>query len=181
MAFLKRTATLLTTAAAMVGTSLTVAAPASAAAPWKCATSSRSIDNPSTWIGSDDWNFKMTVCAAHGGSTAYAKVTITWDGPVLTSGADDRTIFDDAEVRYTVYKSVPGTDPAVKSQTVGQKFEDKLEDSDRWGNYNNSFASDTFAASVGSTKAYAGGIIRLDFDGDGRSYQTLRFTLTPLA
>ncbi|MEV8335588.1 hypothetical protein [Streptomyces niveus] len=173
---LRRTAAVAVASAALAGTSVLTATSASALS-YKCATSSKSIDNPAysgPWA--DNWDIKISVCSARSGSTVYSYAKASWDGPVME--VDDTSIFNDAYLRIWIAKSVSGTDPKVRSANY-TGIEAKLENSDSWGNYNNSYKTPTISSNVGSTKAYADTELKLDWRNDGRGYQTHGYTASP--
>ncbi|MFD4320488.1 hypothetical protein [Streptomyces sp. NPDC058548] len=179
MSVLKRSTALLAATAAVVGTAVVTASPA-AALSYKCSTSTKSIDDPRMYgPWADNWDITVSVCSARSGSTAYTYAKVSWDGPVYAE-IDDTAIFDDAYLRVSISKSVAGTDPMVKKVYFSSNFESRLENSDGWGNYNNSFTSSVISYPVGSTRSYGGAQLALDWDNDGRSYQYHPYTPSPL-
>ncbi|MDW8803686.1 hypothetical protein P1P68_02400 [Streptomyces scabiei] len=152
--FSRRALSGLLAAAAVAGTTLLSAAPASALS-WRCASQSRSIDTANysgPWP--DNWSFTVKNCAARSGSYAYAKATIKWDGP---SVANDDT-FDDAKYRLVLKKSVSGTDPTVTAKTY--YFDEMPED---YPDNDGTYSTGTIKYKVNSTKAYADGTLYLDW------------------
>lgn len=168
-------ATLVT--AALAGTAVLTATPASALS-YKCTTSTKSIDNPAydgPWA--DNWDIKISLCSARSGSTVYSYAKASWDGPVMAY-IDDSSIFDDAYLRIWIAKSVSGTDPVVRRASF-TGIESRLENSDDWGNYNGSYQTSVISYPVGSTRAYVDGQLKLDWNNDGRSYQTHGYSASP--
>lgn len=163
--------------AALVGTSVVAASPASALT-YKCKTSTKSIDDPSysgPWA--DNWDITVKLCAARSGSTAYAYASVSWDGPVYGQ-ADNTGIFNDAYFKLQIKKSVTGTDPVVKTTNFGG-IEANLENSSANANYNGSYTTSTISYPVGGTRALADGELRLDWANDGKGYQTHGYSASP--
>ncbi|WP_405824523.1 hypothetical protein OG705_29955 [Streptomyces sp. NBC_00838] len=161
--------------AALAGTSVLTAAPASALS-YKCATSTKSLDTPEMngpWA--DNWDIKIKMCSARSGSTVYSKAIATWDGPVTERGWP---FFNKAALTIWIAKSVSGTDPKVRTGTY-TGIEAQLEKSDSWGNYNGSYTTPTISYRVGSTKAYADSQLKLDWRNDGRDYLKYGYTASP--
>jgi hypothetical protein len=175
---LNRTAvTALLTVTAVAGTVLATAGPASALS-YKCNTSSKSIDDPAydgPWA--DNWDFKVTVCAARSGSTVYSYSKVSWDGP-LYGRVDDTSIFNAAYLRQQVKKSVSGTDPVLK-KTDFYGIESKLENSDGNANYNGSYTTGTISYRVGSARGLGDAELKLEWANDGAGYKTYLFTASP--
>ncbi|MCZ0984265.1 MULTISPECIES: hypothetical protein [Streptomyces] len=164
------------TFAALAGTSLLAASPASALS-YKCTTSTKSIDNPAysgPWA--DNWDIKISLCSARSGSTVYSYAKASWDGPV--GEVDDTSIFNGAYLRIWIAKSVAGTDPVVRSGNY-YGIEAKLENSDYWGNYNNSYTTPTISYPVGSAKAYVDGQLKLEWRNDGKGYLNYDYSASP--
>ncbi len=90
------------------------AVPSATAAPaYKCASSTKDIDDTSydgPWP--DNWKVTVRRCAARSGGTVYAYAEVRWDGASFHL-VDDPTIFDGAKLRVQIKQSREGTDPVV--------------------------------------------------------------------
>jgi hypothetical protein len=158
-------------AASLLGATVAFASPASALS-WHCTTSSKSIDDAGysgPWA--DNWDFKVTNCAARSGSYVYAKSTIRWDAPAYYSGAT--ATFDGAKFRTYIKRSATGTVLRYATYDV----ENRLEHSDSYGN--GSWTTPTISYRVGSSRAYGDGALKLDWHSDGAGFRNYGFTGSP--
>ncbi|WP_405889821.1 hypothetical protein OG427_07175 [Streptomyces sp. NBC_00133] len=175
---LKRPATAAVLVAALAGTTLATISPASAAT-YRCTTSTASIDDPSysgPWA--DNWDFKVSLCAARSGSTIYTYAKISWDGPMYGQ-VDDSTVFDGAYFKLQTKRSQAGPDPVKKSANY-YGIGSRLENSDSNANYNGSYTTPTLAYNIGSGRGLADGELHLDWDSDGAGYRTHMFAASPV-
>jgi hypothetical protein len=163
---------------ALAAVSIVAASPASAAA-YKCTKSTKSVDDPSydgPWA--DNWDFTVHVCAKRSGSYVYSYAKISWDGPVYAIN-DNSGIFDEAYFKVQIKRSQTGTDPVKKSKNYGG-IEAKLESSNSNGNYNGSYTTGTLSYKIGSSKGLGDGELHLDWNNDGKGYQTHKFSASPV-
>lgn len=163
----------LLTASAVTGTALASATPASALS-YKCTTSTKSIDDAG-FHGAmpDNWDFRITICAARSGSYVSTYAKVTWDGPVYADGR----IFDSAAFRLSVKKSVTGTDPVKAYKTF--TLTSRLEADDAVGNHNGTYTTPTLRYKIGSSKVLGDGALRLNWNNDGAGIRTYDFSASP--
>ena len=178
MRAMKRSTSAAVILAALAGSAALATASPAAAAASKCTTSTKSIDD-SAYDGpwSDNWDFKVTLCAKRSGSTVHTYAKISWDGPVYAY-ADDSSIFDGAYFTLQVKKSQAGTDPVKKSAKF-HGIESRLETSGSDANYNNSYTTPTVSYKIGSARALADGELHLDWNNDGKGYAKHQFSASP--
>jgi hypothetical protein len=175
MPTLKYAAVTLLAAAAVTGTTLATAGPASAAS-YSCKTSSHTVDDPSySGPDSDNWDIDVKLCARRSGGYIYTTATVYWDGPYSDSTNNIYT-FTNARFHLQTKKSVRGTDPVVKSANYNG-LEGALENSS--SNGNGSYKTGTLRYKAGSGRYLADGYIQLDWSGDGKGYRTTQFTASP--
>ncbi|MGW3308236.1 hypothetical protein ACWDG9_16805 [Streptomyces sp. NPDC001073] len=177
MLALRRIAVPLLAAAAVTGTTLATAGTASAA-DYRCTTSSsKSFDDPSyNGPDSDNWSFRVQLCAKRSGGYIYTTATVYWDGP-YSSGTNNSFTFNKARFHLETKKSVRGTDPVVKSANY-TGLEGALENSSAAGN--GSYRTGTLKYRAGSGRYLADGYIQLDWSGDGKDYKApILFTASP--
>lgn len=177
VAAFKRTAFALLAAAAVTGTTLATAGPASAAS-YSCRTSSSAtIDDP-TYRGpdSDNWDFEVKLCAKRSGGYIYTTATVYWDGP-YSSGTNGPFTFNKARFHLQTKKSVSGPDKVVKYANF-TGLERALENSSAGGN--GSYETGTVKYKATSGRYLADGYIQLDWSGDGKGYRApILFTASP--
>ncbi|WP_331718361.1 hypothetical protein [Streptomyces sp. NBC_00624] len=164
--------------AAVAGTTL-IAAPPATAASYHCKSSSKSIDTANysgPWA--DQWDVTTKLCARRSGSYVYAYAAVSWDGPVFGS-VDDSSIFDSARFRLQIKKSQSGTDP-VKTSKDYYGIEAKLENSTSNGNYNNSYTTGTISWKAGSGRGLADGVLQLDWRRCCGGYHSYDFSASPV-
>ncbi|MCX4531047.1 hypothetical protein [Streptomyces sp. NBC_01669] len=163
-------------ASALGVASLITAGPVSAAS-YHCTTSSASADDPA-YSGplSDNYNFKVTLCAKRVSGVIYAYAKASWDGPVWFVNQTDT--LDAARFHLQVKKSVSGPDPVMKySNSYGIEY--KLEHGNTAGN--SSYTTPVIKYTAGSGRYLADGNIQLDWNNDGKSYRTTLFSASPSA
>ncbi|MFI8365231.1 hypothetical protein ACIGD1_34405 [Streptomyces sp. NPDC085612] len=153
--------------------------PAAAAArlDYRCASSTRDIDDTSydgPWP--DNWKITVKTCAARSGGTVYAYAEARWNGPGFYP-ADDTSIFDGAKLRVQIKASRPGTDPVLAERDFAG-IEDRLEDSSSGADYRGSYRTATISHRAGAG-ALADTVLFLDWQGDGRGYQRHDVTASP--
>lgn len=173
---LKRSLSTTLALASVVGAvSLATAAPASAAG-YHCTTSSASVDDPA-YSGplTDNYDFKVTLCAKRVSGVTYAYAKASWDGAVWFVNQTD--LLDSARFHLEIKKSVSGTDPVVKSAN-SYGIEYKLEHGNTAGN--GSFTTPVLKYSAGSGRYLADGTIQLDWNNDGKGYRTTPFSASPV-
>ncbi|WP_371551420.1 hypothetical protein OG266_38510 [Streptomyces sp. NBC_00554] len=177
MRALKRSTSAAVALAALVGTAMATAAPASAAS-YHCKTSSHSVDDPSyTGPDSDNWDLDVTLCAMRSGGYIYTTATVYWDGPYTARNRSTLT-FNKAKFQLQTKRSVSGTDPVVKTAAY-TGLEYALEHSSNNGN--GSYSTGTLKYKAGSGRYLADGYIQLDWSGDGKSYRSpILITASPV-
>ncbi|WP_327267159.1 hypothetical protein OG444_40220 (plasmid) [Streptomyces sp. NBC_01232] len=166
-------------ALAVAAVSATAAAPATAAPAlrYKCANSTRDIDDTSydgPWP--DNWKITVKTCAARSGATVHAYAEARWDGPGFYP-VDDPTIFDGAKLRVQIKQSRQGTDPVVIERDF-TSIEQRMEDSTPGADYDGHYRTPTISHRAGSG-ALADAVLFLDWQGDGRGYQRHDYTASP--
>jgi hypothetical protein len=173
----KRSAVTLLAVAAVAGTTLATAGTASAAS-YSCKTSSSgSYDDP-TYNGpdSDNWEFKVKLCAKRSGGYIYTNATVYWDGP-YSSGTNNKYTFNKARFQLQTKKSVSGTDPVAKYANY-TGLQNAFAHSSVAGN--GSYKTGTLKYKAGSGRYLADGFIQLDWSGDGKGYRApIQFTASP--
>ncbi|MEU3670824.1 hypothetical protein [Streptomyces virginiae] len=156
------------------------AAPTATAAPaYKCASSTKDIDDTSydgPWP--DNWTITVKTCAARSGGTVYAYAEVRWDGASFYP-VDDLTIFDGAKLRVQIKHSRQGTDPVVAEQDF-PGLEALLEDSTSSGKRTGTYRTATISHRAGAA-ALGDSVLFLDWRGDGRGYQRHDYTASPTA
>ncbi|MET9694724.1 hypothetical protein ABZY81_41075 [Streptomyces sp. NPDC006514] len=165
-------------AVAAVAVMAVAAAPSATAAPaYKCASSTKDIDD-SGYDGPwpDNWKVTVRACAARSGGTVYAYAEVKWDGPVFRE-VDDPTIFDGAKLRSQIKQSREGTDPVVVERDF-PVLEERLEDSTSNANYDGHYRTPTISLRAGPG-VLADSVLFLDWHGDGRGYQRHDYTASP--
>ncbi|MEU8482377.1 hypothetical protein [Streptomyces sp. NPDC048641] len=174
---LKRSTSTAVLVATLTGTAaLATAAPASAA-DYRCTTSSASVDDPA-YSGpvTDNYNFKVTLCAKRVSGVIYAYAHTSWDGPVWFVNQTD--VLDAARFHLQIKKSASGPDPVVKYKN-SYGIEYKLEHGNTAGN--SSYTTPVLKYTAGSGRYLADGNIQLDWNNDGKSYRTTLFSASPTA
>ncbi|MEW2416914.1 hypothetical protein AB0953_24735 [Streptomyces sp. NPDC046866] len=168
-------------AAAAALAALAVAAPtaptATAAPAYKCASSTRDIDDTSydgPWP--DNWQITVKTCAARSGGTVYAYAEVKWDGATFHP-VDDPTIFDGAKLRLQIKESREGTDPVAFERDFPE-LEARLEDSTSSRQRTGTYRTPTISHSAGPA-ALGDSVLFLDWQGDGRGYQRHDYTASP--
>ncbi|MFB7467051.1 hypothetical protein ACFCZ1_26750 [Streptomyces sp. NPDC056224] len=164
-------------AVAAVAAPAATAATAAPALHYKCASSTKDIDDNSydgPWP--DNWKVTVKTCAARSGNTVYAYAEARWDGPGFYP-VDDPTIFDGAKLRLQIKQSRQGTDPVVIERDF-TGIEDRLEDSTSSADYDGRYRSGTISHRAGAG-ALADAVLFLDWQGDGRGYQRHEYTGSP--
>ncbi|MBC9719220.1 hypothetical protein H9Y04_42585 [Streptomyces sp. TRM66268-LWL] len=176
---LKRSTSAAILVATLAGTAaLATAAPATAAS-YQCKTSTKSVDDAAyDGIWADNWDFSAKVCAKQSGDYLYSYASISWDGPVIYE-IDDSSIFDGAYFKVQAKKSVPGTDPVLKSANY-HGIESRLENSSSNANYNNHYTTPVMKTKVGSAPVLTDGELYLDWNNDGNGYGRHQFTASPV-
>ncbi|MEU6865387.1 hypothetical protein ABZ924_19290 [Streptomyces sp. NPDC046876] len=158
-----------------------VAAPAASsvtAVPvYKCASSTKDIDDTSydgPWP--DNWQISVTTCAARSGGTVYAYAEVRWEGASFHP-VDDPSIFDGAKLRLQIKQSRQGTDPVVTERDF-PGLEDRLEDSTPTRARSGTYRTETLSHPAGPG-ALADSVLFLDWHGDGRGYRRHDYTGSP--
>ncbi|MFE5807344.1 hypothetical protein [Streptomyces sp. NPDC056491] len=121
---------------------------ASAAPAYKCASSTKDIDDSSydgPWP--DNWKVTVRTCAARSGGTVYAYGEVNWDGPAFRE-VDDPTIFDGAKLRLQIKQSREGADPVVVERHF-PGLEARLEDSTAGANHDGHYRTPTLRHRAG--------------------------------
>ncbi|WP_030722980.1 hypothetical protein [Streptomyces sp. NRRL F-2580] len=154
------------------------AAPSATAAPvYKCATSTKDIDDTSydgPWP--DNWKVTVKTCAARSADTVYAYAEVRWDGASFHP-VDDPTISDGAKLRVQIKQSREGTDPVVVERDF-PGLEERLEDSTSSGARTGTYRTPTISHRAGAV-ALGDSVLFLDWHGDGRGYQRHDYTASP--
>ncbi|WP_405681137.1 hypothetical protein OG239_00530 [Streptomyces sp. NBC_00868] len=165
-------------AVAVLAVAAVAAPPSATAAPvYKCASSTKDIDDTSydgPWP--DNWKVTVKTCTARSGGTVYAYAEVKWDGPAFRE-VDDLTIFDGAKLRLQIKQSRQGTDPMVAERDF-PGLEERLEDSTSNANYDGRYRTGTISHRAGPG-AMADSVLFLDWHGDGRGYQRHDYTGSP--
>ncbi|MFZ3475731.1 hypothetical protein ACODT3_40160 [Streptomyces sp. 4.24] len=169
----------MTTAAALaVATTAVPAATIAMAAPaYWCSSSTKTIDDnryDGPWP--DNWDVKVTTCAARSGGTVYAYAEVQWDGPSYYP-VDDTGIFDGAKLRLQIKQARDGTDPVV-SEADFTALEDRMEDSTPSSKRHGRYRTPTISYRAGPG-ALADSVLFLDWHGDGHGYQRHEYAGSP--
>ncbi|MBT2451470.1 hypothetical protein J7F03_31290 [Streptomyces sp. ISL-43] len=154
--------------AVVAGTAPATASPA-AALPYKCAGSTKSIDDAAysgPWP--DNWEVTVSVCAARSGATVYAYADVRWDGPAFYS-TTDAVIFDGAKVRVQIKQSREGTDPVVTERDF-PALKSRMEKATSSGDRNGSYRTPTVSHRAGPG-ALGDAVLYLDWREDGHGYR----------
>ncbi|MFG2874516.1 hypothetical protein ACGFYU_05785 [Streptomyces sp. NPDC048337] len=152
--------------------------PAAMAAPaYKCASSTKDIDD-SGYDGPwpDNWKVTVKTCAARSGNTVYAYAEVKWDGTRFRE-EDDPTIFDGAKLRLQIKLSSEGTDSVVIEGDFTE-LERRMGNSTSGGNYDGHYRTPTLSHRAGPG-ALADSVLFLDWHGDGRGYGRHDYTGSP--
>ncbi|MFD3889979.1 hypothetical protein [Streptomyces microflavus] len=159
--------------AALVAGATVLGTGTASAASYKCTTSKKSIDHPSTTIN-DNFNFTVKTCAKREGGYIYAKAYVSVDGPW---GFANESIVHDARALIQVKRSVSGTDP-VSKYAYGTGLGNKLNNLDDYGN--TKYTSPTVKHKPAAGSRYLGdSVMQIDWKNDGKGRISYNFSASP--
>lgn len=164
--------------AVLAGTAATATAvPAAPALHYKCATSTRTIDDAGySGPAPDNWDVKVSLCAARSGQSVYTYADVRWNGPALYANFQ-ATILDGAKLRLQIKLSREGTDPVVTERDFDLR--ERMERATSRGDHDGSYRTPVISGRAGSG-AYGGGVLFLDWHKDGRGFRGHDFDGTPV-